>query len=107
MSKTFGVEAFAGAVEKRHDELRRWMASDKTVTKNIKRGAAAISGEYARLEAIYEEDGDIWIPHDEKAHLFELAVDLAACCLCLTEQTVQKSRQSKLEEPPEAEEDSS
>lgn len=108
MTEFFPSSSFQAMVEARYDYLRSdaCMNGDKGVVTNIAKGAAAVKAEFSRLEAIYKVPGEradeLLIPHVEKLKLFELAADVAAMCMILSERTVpSRSRQTRLGDLPE------
>lgn len=102
MSQFFNPGDFQSMIEGRYDFLRSdaCMNGDKGVVVNIQKTAATLKAEFSRLEAIYKVPGtrpeELEIPHAEKAKMFELAADIAALCMMLTERTVPASRQTRL-----------
>jgi hypothetical protein len=97
MSAAFPPEKFLEEVERRHDAMRSNVRMEPRTVKAIKNTAAAIAAEYGRLEAMHDEGLDeVFIPHKEKARLYELAVDAAALCMVLCENTIQSRRTAQL-----------
>jgi len=100
MTEAFPPEQFLAEVQRRHDQLctNGNFGREEGLIKLIKRTSGALAGEFGRLEAIHKEKGadHIYIPHGEKAKLYELAVDLAAQSMLLCEGSVQARRSAQL-----------
>src|SRR5271157_1225935 len=98
MSDHFPASQFLSEVQKRHDELCTQGHFDREagLVKVIRRTSAALGAEFGRLESIYKDDDMLFIPHEEKAKLFELAVDNAALSMLLCETSVQRRRTAQL-----------
>lgn len=98
MTEAFPPEQFLGEVQRRHDEIcsRGYFDREAGLVKAIKRTSGALAGEFGRLEALYKTAGELFIPHGEKAKLYELAVDTAALSMLLCENSVQSRRQAQL-----------
>lgn len=96
MTDAFPPEKFLEEVRKRHDEIGYKVSQEQNTVKAIRRTTGALAGEFGRLEAFYKRDGEYYIPHTEKARLYELAVETAALCMVLCENTIQSRRQAQL-----------
>jgi hypothetical protein len=79
MTEAFPPEQFLSEVQRRHDELCTKGVFDRQagLVKAVKKTAGALGGEFGRLEALYKIESELYIPHAEKAKLYELAVDTA------------------------------
>lgn len=96
MTDAFPPEKFLEEVKRRHTTLRSQVHREPETVKAIRKTVGALAGEFGRLEALYKDGDDYFIPHGEKAKLYELAVDTAALCMVLCENTVQSRRQAQL-----------